>query len=378
MKIAYVITRTDAVGGASIHVRDLARAMIERGHEAVVLAGGAGPVSEQLAAAGIPFRPLRHLRRPIRPVSDLLAVGELKAALDDLRPDLVSTHTAKAGWVGRAAAGRCRLPVLYTPHGLSIGDRISPTQGILFRWAERAASRWGSGIICVCESERQLALQHRIAPPDRLHVVYNGVRDIPQELVAKPEREPIRVVSVARFAPPKDHRTLLEALAAMPAADWRLDLIGDGPGEAGVRALARELGIAGRIRFLGYEQTPEKILADAQVFVISVTFGGFPAVCPGGDAGRTSGCRLRCRGRRRGCRRRRQRPARASRSAARSVGGAGPAGRRRHSEETTRRGGTSNLPEAVQFGPDDARYHGDIRHGSFPAATTEKCLKRCQ
>ena len=51
MRIAYVITRADAVGGATIHVRDVAGAMRERGHDVLVLVGGEGPVTEQFAAA---------------------------------------------------------------------------------------------------------------------------------------------------------------------------------------------------------------------------------------------------------------------------------------------------------------------------------------
>ena len=55
MRIAYIITRADAVGGASIHVRDLARAVRDRGHEVLVLVGGHGPVTDQLEAAGVAF-----------------------------------------------------------------------------------------------------------------------------------------------------------------------------------------------------------------------------------------------------------------------------------------------------------------------------------
>src|SRR4051794_21842607 len=146
MRIAYVITRADAVGGATIHVRDLARAMRDHGHDVVVLVGGLGPVTDQLQAAGIPFRSLRHLRRPIDPLRDWLAYRELIAGLRDFRPDLVSTHTAKAGWLGRAAAARLGIPALYTPHGWPIAGRFSPARGALYTVAERAAARWTDAV----------------------------------------------------------------------------------------------------------------------------------------------------------------------------------------------------------------------------------------
>lgn len=274
MRFAYVITRADAVGGASIHVRDLASGVIAAGHEVVVFLGGTGPVTDQLTAAGVPFLPVPLLRREINPARDLHAIAELAAALRDWRPDLVSTHTAKAGLVGRAASVRLGLPVIYTPHGWPIGDRISRAHGMLFGLVERVAGRWADAIVCVCEHERRLALEHRIAPPERLHVIYNGVRDT--DLRARPEAAPPRIISVARFEEPKDHATLLDALALLREEAWELDLVGDGPLELAMRARADALGIGDRVHFRGYRPEPAEALARAQVFALSSRSEGFP------------------------------------------------------------------------------------------------------
>ena len=276
MKIAYLITRADAVGGASIHVRDLARAMLERGHQATVLVGGRGPVTEQLASAGVPFISLRWLERRIHPLRDLRALAEIVAALRALGPDLVSTHTAKAGWIGRAAARWLNIPSLYTPHGWSIGSRLSPRLGAIFSLAEKVAARWSAAIICVCEDEERLALSKRIAAAGKLLVVHNGVGDVAGELRARPAQAPVRICSIARFAPPKDHRTLLAALAALRSQPWELDLVGDGPLEAEMRHLVSALGLAGRVRFLGYVADPAPVLAGAQLFVLSSRSEAFP------------------------------------------------------------------------------------------------------
>jgi glycosyltransferase involved in cell wall biosynthesis len=276
VNIVYLITRADAVGGASIHVRDLARAMLDRGHQATVLVGGRGPVTDRLAEAGVPFRSLRYLRRPIRPLRDWRALAEIASLLGDLGPDLVSTHTAKAGWLGRAACARLAIPALYTPHGWSIGHRVSGPLGALFTRAERIAARWAAAIICVCEHERRLALAARVAPAEKLRVVYNGVRDVSPDLRADPAREPVRICSLARFASPKDHRTLLQALATIRSGTWELDLAGDGPLEPDIRRLAAELGLAGRVRFHGYLPDPAPVLAAAQLYVLSSRSEGFP------------------------------------------------------------------------------------------------------
>ena len=284
MRIAYVVTRADSVGGATIHVLEMARWMLSQGHDVAVFVGGqvgqssrpAGPVINRFAEAGVPCRPLQFLRRAVHPVLDVRAWFELMEALREFQPDLVSTHTAKSGWIGRAACARLGLAAIYTPHGLPLGDRMSPRVAPFYGVAERLAARWGRAIVCVCESERRLALAHRIAPPEQLHVVHNGVRDVPEALRASPAASPLRIVSVARFEAPKDQATLLAALARIGDLDWELDLVGDGPAEAASQALAKRLGIAGRVRFLGYQPDVAAILARAQIFALSSRSEAFP------------------------------------------------------------------------------------------------------
>ncbi|HEY3443685.1 MAG TPA: glycosyltransferase family 4 protein [Paludibaculum sp.] len=276
MKIVYIITRADAVGGASIHVRDMARAMRERGHETTVLVGGLGPVTQQLEAAGVPFESLRWLRRQVNPLRDSLAVLELVRVLRRLQPDLVSTHTAKAGSVGRAAARWLGMPVIYTPHGWPAGERMGRKARAVFALVERVMARWCDAIICVCDYERRLALDKRIAEAEKLFVVRNGVRDVSADLHCNPEQTPVRICSVGRFDDPKDHRTLLEALATLRALNWSLDLVGDGPRQQEMQSLARTLGLGERVQFHGYLADPSGLLAQAQVFALSSRSEAFP------------------------------------------------------------------------------------------------------
>src|SRR5262249_4390595 len=152
---------------------------------------------------------LRHLRRAINPIRDYAAFNELTETFREFRPDLVSTHTAKAGWIGRRAAAQERIPAIYTPHGWPVSARFPGPSGTIFTLAERAASRWGGPVICAPEPERQLALAKGIARPEQLYVVHTGVRDVPPEFRASPACEPVRISSIARFQAPKDHATLL-------------------------------------------------------------------------------------------------------------------------------------------------------------------------
>lgn len=276
MHIAFLITRADAVGGATIHVRDLARSLAQHGCRATVLVGGEGPVTEEFQRYGIAYQSLRWLSRAIHPLRDALATAEIARVLRRLRPDLVSLHTSKAGLVGRVAATLAGVPSVYTPHGWTVGDRISPAAGKVFTLAERMAAPLSKRIINVCEEERSLALRKRIAPAAQLAVVHNGMPDVAAHLRAVPGRQPARIVCVARFEAPKDHATLIESLALIGHMPWEAEFIGEGPLEEAARQLVEARGLANRIRFAGVSAKVADRLAAGQLFVLPTLSEGFP------------------------------------------------------------------------------------------------------
>jgi glycosyltransferase involved in cell wall biosynthesis len=276
MKIAFVITRADAVGGATVHVRDLSRALLAAGHEPVVLVGGTGAVSRELEARGIPVVSLRNLCRQVSPWRDAMAVRELARALKDIGPDVVSAHTAKAGCVARLACAGTRIPVLYTPHGWAITDRISRRQGLVYRVVERATAPLAAGIVNVCEYERDLARAHGIGKARQHRVIHNGMPDVAVALRAWPGGAPAHIVMVARFEAPKDHETLVESLGRLQQMPWSLSLIGEGPLQEQVRERVTALGLEGRVQFAGQSAQVAEALAAAQIFVLSSQSEAFP------------------------------------------------------------------------------------------------------
>lgn len=276
MRIAYIVTRADEIGGAQVHVRDLATAMHHAGHEVSVIAGSAGPLSVQLAEQGVPFHPVPALSRELHPWRDLQAFLDLKRALARLRPDLVSTHSSKAGWLGRLAAKVLGIPVLFTAHGWAFTVGVSERARRIYALAERLAAPLADRIITVSEYDLTLALEKRIAPPTKITRIHNGVHDC---LVESPPSAPVvgaRIVMIGRFSVQKDHPCLLHALARLRQLDWSLDLVGDGPLQAQATALTQSLGIADRVRFLGARNGVCEVLREADVYALISNWEGLP------------------------------------------------------------------------------------------------------
>ena len=274
MKIAYVITRCDSVGGAQIHVRDLALESVAQGHEIVVITGQSGEITGRLEAAGVRVRVCPGLLREINPLRDLRAVRELTRIMRDELPDVVSAHSSKAGLIGRLAANRAGIPALFTAHGWAFTPGVPLTRRIAYTLIERLVERFAARIICVSDFDRQLAIARGMSPA-RLVTIHNGMPDILPELRASPAAaDPVRLIMVARFDRQKDHETLFRAMATLP--DVELDLVGDGPGLEADRDLATRLGLSARVRFLGHRADVVPILARAQMFVLSSRWEGFP------------------------------------------------------------------------------------------------------
>jgi len=276
MRIAYVITRADDLGGSQIHVRDVAAALQRNGDQVTVFAGRQGVLAQQLRDLAVPYVEIDELARELEPLRDARGLGQLRSALRAFHPDLVSAHCAKAGVLARLAATSLGVPALFTAHGWAFSEGVPPPQRALYGWMERSVAPLSHRVIVVCDADRRTALRDRIASPRKLRLVYNGVSDVDAGLRARPESSPIRLVTIARLTEQKDHATLLRALAQVRDLDWHLDQIGDGPLRKDVQKLAGELGLADRLSFLGLRTDVAQVLGRAQIYLLISNWEGFP------------------------------------------------------------------------------------------------------
>lgn len=273
MRLMFVITRGDSAGGAQMHVLDMARRLVADGHDVHVVVGATGTLTDELATIGVSYASCPGLLREVDPLQDFRAVRQLKSMIQAYGPDLVTTHSSKAGIVGRLAARWAGVPCLFTVHGWAFIDTVRQPVRSIYRWMERGSAHLAERIICVSDQVHGMGVAAGIDPA-KMVVVHNGMPEVAPTLRADPAGKEPRAIMVARFAAPKDHATLIRAMALVP--DLRLDFVGDGPDEEAARALARELGLTNRITFLGRRNDVAELLARAHIFVLSSLSEGFP------------------------------------------------------------------------------------------------------
>ena len=104
MKLLYFITRSDVMGGASIHLLSLAQEMKRRGHQVVIYAGGDGVLNTKARWLGLECYSLKYLKRRIDVFNDLLSIVEMRKVISKESPDLIHLHSSKAGFIGRLSA----------------------------------------------------------------------------------------------------------------------------------------------------------------------------------------------------------------------------------------------------------------------------------
>jgi glycosyltransferase involved in cell wall biosynthesis len=272
MHILYIITRAE-MGGSQTHVLDLLRGFRQE-YNLTVATGEHGFLTEEAAKLGVGIAVLPNLVQPLQPMCDLKAVGELSRLIRRIKPDLVHCHTSKAGIIGRTAARLTRTPAVFTAHTWSFADGTSKMWKLVGTPSERIAAKWTRKILAVSHSNRQLAIDRGIAPPEKIVTVHNGIEDTPHRVYATHDAVP-RIVMVARFAPQKNQAQLIEAVSGIDLP-FKLTFVGDGPTRATAERMVAELGLKDRVEFLGVRKDTAEILAASSIFALATNWEGFP------------------------------------------------------------------------------------------------------
>jgi glycosyltransferase involved in cell wall biosynthesis len=221
----------------------------------------------------MPFRTVLvpPLRRAIRPWHDLEAYTDLAKHLREIQPDVVHTHSSKAGILGRLAARRVGVSrIVHTIHGLSFDAYQGRLANFTYRAVERRAARWSDRMIAVCGAMAQRAAAAGLAPRSDIDVIYSGM-DVDMLRAGHKDRYEVRrrwhvgpeefaFLKVARLFDMKGHDLVLPAFAEVLRVCPRavLVLAGEGVLRPRLEEEARRLRIADRVRFLGLV-SPEEI-----------------------------------------------------------------------------------------------------------------------
>ncbi|MGP6379010.1 glycosyltransferase family 4 protein [Yersinia bercovieri] len=276
MRVLYIITRANEIGGAQVHVKDLCIKLLAEGHKPEVIVGESGLLVDMLKSKGINVHILPSLVRDISPLKDISCIFKLRKLVKKINPDIVTLHSSKAGIIGRLSLIFSGIPVVFTVHGWSFADGVSKSKKRFYILIERAVSLFTDIIITVSKQDKELALKYKVASNSKQIVIHNGISKKSIETRNTVNSECIRLISVARFCEQKDHETLLNSLYLLKNESWHLSLVGKGPNLDKIKKLAVTLGLDNKIDFLGERTDVENLIASSDVFLLISNWEGFP------------------------------------------------------------------------------------------------------
>lgn len=293
IRIVRIIARLN-IGGPARHVTTLMAGLDPARYDATLIAGsvgsGEGDMSDLVEATGGRVVWIPELGRRIRPWSDLASLWQIMRTIRAVRPDIVETHTAKAGTLGRVAAWLLRVPhIIHVFHGHVFHGYFSPPVTRVFLAIERVLARTCDLLLTVGEGVRRDLIDLRIAPAGKIRVVYLGLdldgfardnRAAGQALRwqwGAADDEPV-IVNLGRLVPIK-HQALFIDLAARWQATGRpgrFVLVGDGSERAALEARVAALGLGDRVVFANWQRDVEAVMAAADLLVNTSRNEGTP------------------------------------------------------------------------------------------------------
>jgi len=273
MRVCHVITRL-ILGGAQENTVLTCEGLHARGHEVTLLTGPpVGPEGELLSrarAGGYRVTVLDDLRRELNPWRDRRAYRAIARELSRLRPDVMHSHSSKAGILARKAAEAVGgMRIVHTIHGLPFHPYLPRWRNRLYVALERRAALRSDALISVADAMTAQALAAGVGRPEQFTTIYSGMEV--ETFLARPSgadelRSALRlpagavlVTQVSRLAELKGHEFLLAAAAAVRDERVFFCLVGDGHWRRRIEAQIGQAGLAGRFRLTGLlppEQMP--------------------------------------------------------------------------------------------------------------------------
>jgi glycosyltransferase involved in cell wall biosynthesis len=288
--VLHVIEAT--VGGTRRHAVDVCRGLARRGVRTTLIASAERDPAfrgdlQALARERVEVRELPMVRA-IRPATDARHAFELRRALREQRPDIVHTHSSKAGVLGRGASIATGIGArVHTPHTFAFlfGAMFGSASRALFRTVERALAARTHRFVAVSEDEARTFERSGIVPPATIRVVANGVEVEPwrsaapidrRELGVPPDAPCAAVVGLLNVAKGQD--LALRALAQPGLETLHLLVVGTGELEQSYAELARELGVSERAHLLGWRDDVPRVLAACDALVLPSRWEGMPYI----------------------------------------------------------------------------------------------------
>ncbi len=289
IRLLHVISRLNA-GGPARCLKTLADELDKNAFEFMLAYGtpedSEGDMTDKVVDGSFEHFRIEGLRRRISPGDDAKALRRLVQLTKALRPDIVHTHAAKGGALGRLAAGLAGVPItVHTYHGHVFHGYFPPIVGAAIASIERRLAALTTAIITLTPSQRdEIVKRYRIAPADKVHVIPIGIKTTNEHPPSTRRNTygfppgSLMIGSAGRLVKVKGVDVLLRAFKEVSKQTSRACLVvaGDGEERTKMERLAQSLDVSSKVRFLGWLDDMKCFYNSIDLFVQSSFNEGLP------------------------------------------------------------------------------------------------------
>jgi len=310
IKVLRIIARLN-IGGPAIHTILLSEGLDKSRFETILVSGmteqGEGDMAYLAEEKGVRPIIIPELGRTLSIRNDIIAFWKLFCLIKSEKPDIIHTHTAKAGTLGRLAgvvykltfelpALSFKLKLIHTFHGHVLHSYFGRIKSVLFIWTERFLAIFTHKIIAVSESVRKELIGLKISTPQKIISISLGLeleRYLRIEKNTPGHRDYKSVGIIGRLVPVKNHRMFLDVAKRLKGTlgsgqRMKFLIVGDGPLRKELEDYVRKLGISEDVVFTGWIRDLEKIYSRLDVVALTSLNEGTPvalieaqaAACP--------------------------------------------------------------------------------------------------
>ena len=282
MKILFIITQSE-IGGAQRFLLEFAPYLANKGYQISIAAGGGdGELFEKLESSiKCPIYKIKNLVRSLNPISDFLALISILKVIKREKPDVLFLQSTKAGFLGSIAGKLLQKRVLYRIGGWSFRDPRSWWMNKIIFWMEKISAPLKDKIIVNSELDKQLAVDRKIAQPDKIVKIYNGIDPNALSFLSKEEarkRFPLNgslVGTIANLYATKGIEYLIGAARVLPGVQFVV--IGEGKERERLEYLTKKYNLE-NFSLSGRIINASEYLKAFDIFVLPSIKEGFPWV----------------------------------------------------------------------------------------------------
>ncbi len=288
LKVCHIITKLE-LGGAQRNTLYTVAHLDKERFDVSLVCGRGGMLDGEATESCRNTVFSRHLVRQISPWHDAAAITELRSILRRLGPDIVHTHSSKAGIIGRIAAKAAGVPhIIHTFHGFGFNSEQPWPVRTAYINAEKLCAAFSEKLIFVSRANMDEARALGIGKPEGYRLIRSGIR-LDKYRGEKPDRAGVRremgfeencplALCVGNMKPQKNPlefvRIAAETARRVPSA--RFIFTGDGPLRPQAESLALELGLKGKIAFPGWREDTARLMAAADLYMLASLWEGLP------------------------------------------------------------------------------------------------------